>query len=207
MKVDAWIGEVSAPVVVAVGFLTCFLGYRLLKLTLGLMGFIGGAAGGWAIASTMQPGNSGMALGCAVVGAILGAVLYIWLFYLGIFLLGASAGAVVAEVFFNAVGRQAPPIPLFAVAIVFGLLALAMRKIMMITSTAMLGSYLVTAGLFHMVTGLQHPSPLWFEHGQPHSAGTWGYVAMAFWAIFALFGAKFQNRAHRTNADKSTQPL
>jgi hypothetical protein len=200
MNVNAWIGEIGAPLVVALGLLTCFLGYRLLKVTLGIMGFIAGAGAGWAVASSLVPGNSGVSLVGAVIGSVLGAVLYVWLFYLGIFLLGASAGAILAAVFFNAAGNQPTPIPLFAVAIGFGLLSLAMRKFMIITSTAFTGSYLVVAGLFHLRLGLQNHSPLWFNHAQSHSAGNWGYVALVFWGILALAGVSFQNRANRTKA-------
>ena len=91
MNVNAWTGQMSAPLAVAVGILICFWGYCLLKVSLGVVGFIAGAAGGWAVGLSLAPGNSGIALLCAVIGAVIGAVLCIWLFFLGIFLLGASA--------------------------------------------------------------------------------------------------------------------
>ncbi|MGO8678002.1 MAG: DUF4203 domain-containing protein [Limisphaerales bacterium] len=200
MNTNAWVGEIGAPLVVAVGLLTCFLGYRLLKITLGIMGFIAGASGGWALGLSLEPGNSGIALVCAVIGAAIGAVLYIWLFYLGIFLLGAGAGAVVVAAFSNSAGYQPQPLFLFAVAIVFGLLALAMQKLMIIVSTAFLGSYLVMAGVCHLVPGLQNHSPLWFNHSQPGSVGSWGYAVLVFWLLLGLAAVSFQNRAHRTKA-------
>jgi hypothetical protein len=198
MNANAWVGEISAPLVVAVGLLTCFLGYRLLKMTLGIMGFIAGASAGGALGSSLEPGNSGIALVCAVIGAVIGAVLYIWLFYLGIFLLGASAGAVVAAALFNAAGNQPQPGFLLGIATVFGVLALVFRKFMIIVSTAFLGSYLVMAGLFHLVPGLQNQSPLWFNHAQPGSGGSLGYIALAVWLILGMAGMSFQHRAHRT---------
>jgi hypothetical protein len=168
------------------------------------MGFVAGASGGWAVGLSLEPGNTGIALVCAIIGAAIGAVLCIWLFYLGIFLLGASAGAVVVAAFSSAAGHQPQPAPLFAAAIVFGVLALVFRKFMIITSTAYTGSYLVMAGLFRLVAGLQNHSPLWFSHAQPNSAGSWGYAALAFWGILGLAGMSFQNRAHRTN-DRATR--
>jgi len=92
----AWAGQITAPLAVAVGGLICFWGYRILKLTLGILGLLVGAAGGWAGALSLVPGHNGVALACAVVGGILGAILCVWLFYVGIFLLGASAGVVMA---------------------------------------------------------------------------------------------------------------
>jgi hypothetical protein len=200
MNVNAWVGEISAPLAVAAGLLVCFLGYRLLKVTLGIMGVIAGASVGWSVALSLEPGNSGIALACAVIGAAIGAVLYIWLFYLGIFLLGASAGAVVAAAFFNAAGNQPQPIALLAVALVFGILALAARKLMMVTSTAFVGSYLVLAGLFALAGGLQTHSPLWFNHAPAGSAGGWGYAVLVCWLILGLAGVSFQYRAHRSTA-------
>jgi hypothetical protein len=198
MNTNAWVGEIGAPLIVAVGLLTCFLGYRLLKLTLGIMGSVAGASGGWAVGLSLEPGNSGIALVGAVIGAVIGAVLYIWLFYLGIFLLGASAGSVVVAAFSNLAGYQPQPIPLLAVAIVFGVLALVMQKVMIIVSTAFVGSYLVMAGLIQLLGGPQNHSPLWFNHARLASAGSWGYVALAFWLILGLAGVSFQTRAHRT---------
>jgi hypothetical protein len=200
MNAHAWVGEISAPLAIGAGLLICFLGYRLLKLTLGIMGLIAGASGGWAVGLSLEPGNNGIALVCAVIGAAIGAVLYIWLFYLGIFLVGASAGAVVAAALFNAAGHQPQPIPLLAIAIVFGLLALVMRKFMIIVSTAFSGSYLVMAGLFHLVAGTQNHSPLWFNHAPPGSAGGWGYIALAFWLLLGLAGVSFQYRVNRAKA-------
>ena len=206
MNVNAWVGEIGAPLAVAAGLLVCFLGYRLLKLTLGIMGVIAGAGVGWTVAVSLEPGNSGIALACAVIGAAIGAVLYIWLFYLGIFLLGAGAGAVVAAAFFNAAGNQPQPVALLAVAIVFGIVALAARKFMMITSTAFSGSYLVIAGLVHLAAGLHVNSPLWFNHAPPVSTGHWGLAALVLWLILGLAGMSFQYRAHRPPAQLARDP-
>jgi len=194
MNVDAWALQIAAPLAVASGVLSCFLGYRLLKLTLGVMGFIGGATGGWAVGLSLGTGNSGIALTCAVIGGVIGAVLCIWLFFLGIFLLGASAGAIVASAFFSAAGNQPQLILVFVLAIVFGVIALVMQKLMIIVSTAFSGSYLVTAGLFHFLAGVQSVSPLWFDHLQSGSAGILGYVALVFWLLLGLAGVSFQYR-------------
>jgi hypothetical protein len=186
--------SITAPLAVAIGILTCFFGYRILKLTLGLMGFMAAAAGGWTFGLSLAPNNSGIALICALVAGVIGAALCIWLFFVGIFLLGASAGAVVAAAFFNAAGSQPQPILLLMFAGVFGIVALVVQKFMIITSTAFSGSYLVVAGLFHLLTHGQDASLLWFNHLQPRAAGTLGYVALAFWVALGLTGLSFQYR-------------
>ena len=131
--------------------------------------------GGWIV---LGSGNNGIALVCALIGGVIGAALCIWLFFLGIFLLGASAGAIVASAFFNAAGNQPQPILVLVLAIVFGVIALVMQKLMIIVSTAFSGSYLIAAGIVHLVTGIEDVSALWFNHLQPGSAGILSYVAL-----------------------------
>ena len=197
MNANAWVGQISAPLAVGVGFLMCFCGYRILKLTLGIMGFMAAASGGWALGLSWAPNNGGIALICALVAGVIGAALCIWFFFLGIFLLRASAGAIVAAAFFNAAGNQPQPILLLVFAVVFGVLALVMQKFMIIASTAFSGSYLITAGLLQLLTGVQNGSPLWFDRLHPCSAGILGYVALAFWIALGLAGASFQYRGSR----------
>lgn len=197
MNVNAWAGQIAAPLAVVGGILICFWGYRLLKLTLGVMGFIAGATGGWAVGLSLGTGNSGIALVCALLGGVIGAVLCIWLFLLGVFLLGASAGAIVATALFSAAGNQPQPILVLLLAIVFGVIALVMQKFMIIVSTAFIGSYLVTAGVLHLLAGGQNVSPLWFDHLQQGSAGILGYAALVVWLILGLGGASFQYRSRR----------
>ena len=209
MNVNVWAGQITAPLAVAMGILICFWGYRLLKLTLGVMGFIAGATGGWAVGLSLAPGNNGIALVCAVIGGVIGAVLCIWLFFLGIFLLGASAGAIVATALFSAAGNQPQPILVLVVAIVFGLIALVMQKLMIVVSTAFIGSYLITAGIVHLLTGAKDVSALWFDHLQPGSAGILGYAALVFWLVLGLAGGSFQYGSRRSREEatrKETRP-
>jgi Domain of unknown function (DUF4203) len=197
MNEYAWAGQITAPLAVAIGVLACFGGYRLLKLLLGIVGFAAGAAGGWAAGSYLAPGHTGIALACAVAGGIFCAVLCIWLFLVGIFVLGASAGVVAAAALCGGTGQPAQPLLLLIVALVFGVLALLLQKLMIIVSTAFCGSYLVTAGLWHFVTAGQSPVPLWFNHLKPGSAGLLGWAALVFWLLLALIGARFQYRGRR----------
>ena len=108
----AWAGQITAPLAVAAGVLICFWGYRILKLTLGITGFIAGAAGAWTAAVSLIPNHDGIALACAVVAGIVGAILCVWLFYLGVFLVGVSAGVVVASAVVGGTGHQVSPVVL-----------------------------------------------------------------------------------------------
>src|ERR1017187_1437733 len=205
MNVNALAGQITAPLAVAVGILICLWGYRLVKLTLGVMGFIIGAAGGWTLGLSLGTGNNGIALICAIIVGVICAVLCIWLFFLSIFLLGASAGAIVATALFHAAGNQPQPILVLLLAIVFGVIALVMQKFMIIVSTAFIGSYLITAGIVHLLTGAKDVSVLWFDHLQPGSAGILGYVALVFWLVLGLAGVSFQYRGRRRKDEAASQ--
>lgn len=193
----AWTGPVAAPLAIAVGILACFWGYRILKLSVGIAGFIAGAAGGWALASALAPANSGIALVCVLIGGVIGAALCLWLFFLGIFLLGASAGMVVGAAFFTGAGQQAQPLLLLILAVAFGVLALLMRRLMLIVSTAFSGSYLVTAGILHLVAAGQNAAPLWLAGAQPRLPSLLGYAALAFWLLLGLAGVRSQYQGSR----------
>ena len=205
MNVNAWASQLTAPAAIAAGILICFWGYRILKITLGIMGFIGGASGGWAVGLSLASGNNGVALVCAVIGGVIGAVLCVWLFFLGIFLLGASAGAIVGAAFFHAAHQQPQPILLLVLAVVFGVIALVMQKFMIIVSTAFSGSYLVIAGIFHLFKGSHHFSPLWFERVESGSAGVQDYLVLALWLVVGLAGMMFQYSGSRKRDEAGPQ--
>jgi len=209
MNNDVWIGQIAAPVAVIAGLLACFWGYRLLKVTLAIVGLLAGAAGGWEFGLSLAPGNTGIALACALICGLLGAILCVWLFFFGIFLLGASAGAIIAAGLFEGTGHQAPPLLLLVFAVIFGVLALVLQKFMIIVSTAFGGSYLITAGILHFVGAAPKAAPLWFDRVSSPSAGALGYVALALWFVLGLLGIRFQYAGRRgpDNASRQeTQP-
>ena len=100
------VGRVSALLVIVAGLLTCFWGYRILKVSLAMIGFIAGAFGAWQLGLSLANSSTGIALGCALVGGVVGAVLCLWLYFVGIFLVGAAAGMVVAAAFSNGIAHK-----------------------------------------------------------------------------------------------------
>src|SRR5512146_1147430 len=97
----AWAGQTSAFFAIIAGILLCFLGYRILKVSLGLIGFIGGAYAGWQAGLSLSHSSPGTALVCALIGGIVGLVLCLWLYLLGVFCAGAAAGTAIAAAVFN----------------------------------------------------------------------------------------------------------
>jgi len=204
MNINTMATQTAAPAAVLIGLLVCFFGCRIVKLSVGVMGLIAGATGGWAAGLQFAPHNNTVIIACAVAGGLVGAILCIWLFFFGIFLLGASAGVVVAIAVLNATGHQPEPIPVLVAAAASGIVALLLRNFMIIVSTAFSGSYLLTAGLLRLFTGTQHT--LWFEQLKGDSALTLGYVALGVWLLFGLVGMRFQFKAgHKKKAPEKTE--
>src|SRR5438034_8808087 len=87
-------GWPAALVLVVGGALACFAGYRLFRVVLAIYGFILGAM----LASSMMGATNtfGMVL-AALVGGLAGAVILTFAYFVGIALLGAGVGALVAR--------------------------------------------------------------------------------------------------------------
>jgi hypothetical protein len=195
------VGRASALVIMIAGLLICFWGYRILKLSLAVIGFIAGAFGGWQLGLSLATGGSGTALVCALIGGVVGIVLCLWLYFVGIFLIGATAGMVVAAAFFSGIGHQIQPIVFLVFTVAFGVIAVLAQKFMIILSTAVSGAYLVTAGIWPFVLEDPNVSRVWLHPDHNGSTGTLGYGALLLWAFLALLGTGTQLRSGRKKAD------
>jgi hypothetical protein len=131
---------------------------------------------------------------------------YLWLYFLGIFLLGATAGAIVAAAFFNGTGHQPQPVIFLAISIGFGVIALVAQKFMIIVSTAFSGAYLMTAGVWPFIIRSQNQSRIWLDplHGNP--LGNLGYAALVVWLVVGIAGVSFQFRASPRKVEVADKP-
>src|SRR3954471_3083106 len=96
----------AAILLVLGGALACFAGYRLFKVVLGIYGFIFGAM----LASSMMGGSNttGMIV-AAIGGGLVGALVLMFAYFIGIALVGAGLGAMVAHVGWGYFGSGDPP--------------------------------------------------------------------------------------------------
>lgn len=192
---------VIALVAILVGVLNCFFGYRILKVVLGVTGFCAGASAGWAASAALAQGNAWIALVCALLGGVIGALLCIWLYFLGIFLLGAGFGAVLASAFLTGSGVHAQIVIILIAALICGAIALALQKFMIIISTAFGGAYLLVGGILHFMVGGQNPVPVLFDRAPLGSWGTWGYAPLVAWLVLGLVGVALQYRGTRETVE------
>jgi hypothetical protein len=77
----------AAAVLLAGGVLSCFFGYRLFKVVLGMFGFIIGAL---AASSIFGPADTTPMVVAAIVGGIVGAGLLLAAYFVGVALVGAG---------------------------------------------------------------------------------------------------------------------
>ncbi len=202
----AWAGQSSALFAIVAGVLLCFFGYRLLKLSLGLIGFIAGAYGGWQLGLTLFHGSTGAGpLICGLIGGIVGMVLCLWVYLLGVFCVGAAAGSAIAGAIFHGVGHQVQPIILAALPIAFGLIALVAQKFMVVLSTAFSGAYFITAGIWPFVAGEKNAHEIWLHPAQQPASGTLTYGSLTVWLILVLVGITVQFRGRPKKVEPAEQ--
>jgi Domain of unknown function (DUF4203) len=139
--------EMPAAIVLLVGgALSCFAGYRLFKVVLAIYGFILGAN----LASSMMPASHGaQMIAAALVGGVAGACILVFAYFIGIALVGAGLGALVAHVGWGYVRIGDPPVVAIVVLAVLGAIgAMLLQRYVIIVSTAFGGAWtLILSGL------------------------------------------------------------
>ena len=136
----------AALVLLIGGVLACFAGYRLFRVVLGIYGFILGAM----IASSMMgTSNTATMVLAAIAGGVVGALILTLAYFVGIALVGAGLGALVAHVAWRQFGPgDPPPILVVACAIAGAIVAMMLQRYVIIVATAFGGAWtILVAGL------------------------------------------------------------
>ena len=138
--------ELPAGVLLVIGgALSCFAGYRLFKIVLGIYGFILGAM----LASSMVAASNTVGMiAAAVVGGLVGALALMFAYFVGIALVGAGLGALVAHVGWSYVGSggDPPPLAVILLALVGSLGAMLLQRYVIIVATAFGGAWTMLVG-------------------------------------------------------------
>ena len=138
--------ELPAGVLLVIGgALSCFAGYRLFKIVLGIYGFIVGAM----LASSMVAASNTVGMvAAAVVGGLVGALALMFAYFVGIALVGAGMGALVAHVGWSYVGSggDPPPLAVILLALLGSLGAMLLQRYVIIVATAFGGGWTMIVG-------------------------------------------------------------
>jgi Domain of unknown function (DUF4203) len=133
----------AALLLVVGGLLSCFAGYRIFRIVLGIYGFILGAL---LASSAMGTDQTLWMIVAAVVGGLAGALILIAAYFVGVALIGAGIGALVANVVAASLGREPHIFVLILLAVVGALAALALQRYVIIVSTAFGGAWTAIVG-------------------------------------------------------------
>jgi hypothetical protein len=134
----------TAILLVLGGALSCFAGYRLFRIVLGVYGFILGAM---LASSIMGAGNGVGMVVAAVVGGLGGAAILAFGYFVGIALVGAGLGTLVAHVAWTQYAAgDPPPVVVIVVSVVGAIVALVLQRYVIIVGTAFGGAWTMIVG-------------------------------------------------------------
>jgi hypothetical protein len=133
----------AAIVLLAGGLISCFAGYRVFRVVLGIYGFILGAllaSGATGTEHTMWM------IGAALAGGVVGALILIAAYFVGVALLGAGIGALATSLIWAAMGREPSAIIVILFSIAGALAALALQRYVIVGATAFGGAWTIIVG-------------------------------------------------------------
>lgn len=144
---------IAALLTFGFGFVNCFFGYRIFSVLLTIWGFVIGALVGAVLFADSEP------LVILIVGAIagvIGALIVRLLYYVGIFVMGAVFGLLIGSslmLLLSIDDSGGIGILVLLAAIIGGLIALALQKLMIILATSFSGAAGMVNGVLMLVPG------------------------------------------------------
>ena len=182
----------AAAIFVVGGLLACFSGYRLFRLVLGLYGFLLGAM----ITTNVYGGaGTGTLVIAAIVGGLVGAVLMIAAYFVGVGLVGAGLSALALHLIWRLVGGDPPTVVLVIVCVIGALMALSVARYVVVFGTALAGAWTIIVGAAAL---LGEPAALaaasaknvWVVYPLDPLPGRWWIVPA--WGLLSLAGVVVQ---------------
>jgi Domain of unknown function (DUF4203) len=141
----------AAVLLVLGGALSCFAGYRFFRVVLAINGFIAGAA---LASSTMAPSNTIGMIAAAFAGGIIGALVLVLAYFVGVALAGAGLGALITHLVWSRVGTGDPPwVAVIVVAIFGAVAAMVLQRYVIIVATAFGGAWMLLVGGVALANG------------------------------------------------------
>ena len=191
--------QAAQAVAIALGTLYCFLGYRVLKVVIGVTGFV--LAGGFAagVASWLSGGNLIAVVVAGLVGGIAGALSLFFLYKAGVFCIGFLAALLIAHSALGGWTQPWVPWAILGLGAVGGVVSLILERPVMTLATAAIGAWVVVSGVAYILMGPQFTALL--QHGGEDEKR---WMLLACWAVLGLAGAfaQFATHTHRMRRER-----
>jgi Domain of unknown function (DUF4203) len=182
----------AALVLLAGGLISCFAGYRVFRIVLGIYGFIIGAL---FASSAMGTEHTAWMIVAAIVGGMLGALILIAAYFVGVALLGAGIGALSASLIWAWLGHEPGAIVVILFAIGGALGALALQRYVIIGATAFGGAWTVIVGALalqgnHVAIDTSARNNVWLAY--PMNPAPGNYWILLVWIALGVTGVVVQ---------------
>jgi hypothetical protein len=189
----------AAFILVSGGLLACFFGYRLFRLVLGVYGFILGAL----IASALVAASNttGMLI-AAAVGGVLGAAIMYSAYFVGVVIVGAGLGVLVAQAIWAPIGHDPNQLIVILFAVVGAIGAWLSQRYVVIAGTSFGGAWTAMGGVAALLASRRPTTAdaVWIAYPlQPAPGHRWFLLA---WLVLSLAGLVFQLRGKKAPAKK-----
>ena len=140
----AYLQTPAAVILLVGGLLACFAGFRIFRVVLGIYGFILGAL---LATSIVGSEHTLWAIVAALGGGLAGALVLIAAYFVGVALIGAGLGAMLANLIWAGIGGEPHIAVVIILAIGGALAALALQRYVIIVATSFGGAQTVVVGV------------------------------------------------------------
>lgn len=135
---------------IVAGLVSCFAGYRLFRVVLGIFGFI---LGWLVVSSAMGSEQTVWTLLAALGGGLVGAMILVLGYFVGVALIGGLIGAGAAHVLWATFDREPGIIAVMVLAVIGALGALALQRYVIVVATAFAGAQTSIVGATAALAG------------------------------------------------------
>ena len=185
--------QIPAAVVLLIGgVISCFAGYRVFRVVLGIYGFILGAL---FASGAMGTEHAMWMIVAALAGGVAGALILIAAYFVGVALLGAGIGALTASLLWASFGREPGALMVILFAIAGALGALALQRYVIVGATAFGGAWTIIVGALaltgHKVTAdAAARNNVWLAYPMNPAPGQ--YWVLLVWVALGIAGVLVQ---------------
>ena len=190
MEMSTGLPKIFGICAIAMGTLYCFFGYRFFKIALGVIGLTVGSILARHAALIFLEDQPTLATVSGIVGGLILSFLFLWVYFIGIFALGACFGALVGYVSSSAADETFKLILIIVLAVVGGALALLLRKHIIIVATSFGGGLSIVAGTWYLSKGVEPATLL----ENPGALGQEQYAVWGCLLLIATLGMLVQYR-------------